>query len=489
LSLGEAREKVLRTFLREILKDGKVDGFEESALKSLLPLLKIPQERYDKIYQEVYHHYMNVESHEGREAEGPMDMVSLLHTVRSQLMESFSEEQTQAILERICQTLEIVPSDLERRSRDSKPEDSSKVSERRVSASAGSSTAVPKKKGSRVIDGFLSKMVKKEASDLHLQVNYPVTYRVHGELRPDGAPISRKDMVSLLGEILSSSQKRLLNQGEELDFAYELPGVGRFRGNIFLQSGQFGAVFRLIPETICTFEEIFAPQALPDLCELNHGLILVTGPTGSGKSTTIATLLDRINLQREGHILTLEDPIEFVHKNKKSLITHKEIGRDIPSFQAGLHGAYVQNVDVVLVGEIRDAGTMISTLDLAEAGVLVLATLHSLDAANTVKRVVSFFDEEARSMIRARFAQNVQAIVSMKLLPDMNQSRVAAWELALLNSAMRNLIKDGREHQIESCIEQGKKEGMKTFDMSIRELMAHGRISKQIAQTYMSRGK
>jgi len=473
LSLDSAREKVLRTFLVEIMKDGRVESFEQDALNSLLPMLKIPKERYNDIYKEVYQHYMNVECHKQEKNAGALDIKSFLKTIRSQLKESFDGAQTDQILERICQALKIVPAELE---------------------SAGSDTKVTRvkggeKKAQRVIDGFLSKMVQKKASDLHLQVNYPVTYRIHGELCPEGPPISRKDMVLLLGEILSSSQKRLLNQGEELDFAYELPGVARFRGNIFLQQGLFGGVFRFIPETISSFEEIGAPKAVPGLCELTHGLVLVTGPTGSGKSTTIATMLDRINRSREGHILTLEDPIEFVHKNKMSMITHKEIGRDVPSFHAGLHGAYVENVDVVLVGEIRDASTMVSTLDLAEAGVLVLATLHSLDVANTVKRVVSFFDEEMRTMIRGRFAQNVQAIVSMRLLPNMNQGRVAIWELATMNAAMRNLIKDGREHQIQSCIEQGKKEGMQTFDMSIRERVAHGRLSKQVAQMYMSKGK
>ena len=187
--------------------------------------------------------------------------------------------------------------------------------------------------------------------------------------------------------------------------------------------------------------------------------------------------------------MTLEDPIEFVHKSAKSLITHKEIGRDVPSFHAGLQAAYVENVDVVLVGEIRDASTMMSTLDLAEAGVLVLATLHSLDVANTVKRVVSFFDDEMRNMIRGRFAQNTQAVVSMKLLPAIDHGRVAVWELARMNPAMRNLIKDGKEHQIQSCIEQGKKDGMQTFDMSLREQLAHGKLSKLIAQMYMSKGK
>ena len=471
MTIEASKERVLRTFLDYVMKDGQVEASSRDAVDYLLETLGLPRSRFDEISKSLYQYFLTVGCHKiSTNQSGNKAPENFLKALRSQLSEIFEPSKVQEIMVTLGGQLRLEKID-------------SPI------AAKSSPTLSTATNVIRALDGYLSTMVEKRASDLHLQVNYPVTYRIHGELCAEGPPIDRKSMVLLLGEVLNSSQKRLLNSGEELDFAYELSGIGRFRGNIFLQQGLFGGVFRLIPEKITNFDEIRAPHLLPELCELNHGLILVTGPTGSGKSTTIATMLDHINRTRECHILTLEDPIEFVHSSAKSLITHKEIGRDIPSFHAGLVGAFVENVDVVLVGEIRDASTMISTLDLAEAGVLVLATLHSLDVANTVKRVVSFFDDEMRPMIRGRFAQNVQAVVSMKLLPDMDHGRVAIWEVARMNSAMRNLIKDGKEHQIQSCIEQGKKDGMQTFDMSLRDMVAHGKLSKQIAQMYMSKGK
>tara|TARA_B100000674_G_C37955456_1_gene969367 strand:+ start:298 stop:1329 length:1032 start_codon:yes stop_codon:yes gene_type:complete len=334
------------------------------------------------------------------------------------------------------------------------------------------------------IDQCLQKMVELSASDLHLHVDYPLTYRIDGELKPVGNALNNKQIIFLLGEILTTDQKRLLNNGREVDFAYQLAGVGRFRGNIFLQDGKFGGVFRLIPSDIRSFEEIGAPTVLRKLVQAKSGLILVTGPTGSGKSTTMATIVNEINNTRYGHILTLEDPIEFTHDDKKCMITHKEVGQDIPSFNEGLKAAFKENVDVVLVGEIRDAESMQSALNLAESGVLVLATLHTLDAANTVKRAVSFFKDQMRKMVRVRFAQNINAILSMRLLPSVGGGRVAMYEIMIANQGIRNLIKEAKDHQIESALEQGKSEGMKTFSISIGELLAHHKISKDTADMH-----
>ena len=335
------------------------------------------------------------------------------------------------------------------------------------------------------IDQCLQTMLELGASDLHLHVDYPLTYRVDGELRPSGKPVNNKQIIHLLGEILNTDQKRLLNNGREVDFAYELNNVGRFRGNIFLQDGKFGGVFRLIPQYIRNFDEIGAPQALNKIISNHSGLVLVTGPTGSGKSTTIASMIDEINRTRHGHILTLEDPVEFTHEDKKCMITHKEIGKDILTFNDGLMSAFRENVDVVLVGEIRDAESMYSALNLSESGVLVLATLHTLDAANTVKRVVSLFKDEMKEMIRTRFAQNLSAILSMRLLPALGGGRVALYEVLLANQGIRNLIKDSKDHQIESALEQGKSEGMKTFKQSVSELLVRKRISKETADIYL----
>lgn len=335
------------------------------------------------------------------------------------------------------------------------------------------------------IDQFLQTMVEFGASDLHLHVDYPLTYRIDGELKPNGKPISNKQIILLLGEILSTDQKRLLNNGREVDFAYQLNDVGRFRGNIFLQDGKFGGVFRLIPQHIRNFEEIGAPAAVDKIVASHSGLVLVTGPTGSGKSTTMASMINEINRMRCGHILTLEDPVEFIHDDKKCMITHKELGKDILTFNDGLMAAFRENVDVVLVGEIRDAESMQSALNLAESGVLVLATLHTLDAANTVKRVVSLFREEMREIVRIRFAQNLRAILSMRLLPATGGGRVALYEVLLANQGIRNLIQDSKDHQIESALEQGKSEGMRTFKQSVSELLAQNKISKQTADVYL----
>ena len=334
------------------------------------------------------------------------------------------------------------------------------------------------------IDQCLQKMLELGASDLHLHVDYPLTYRIDGELKQIGKVINNKQIIFLLGEILNTEQKRLLNNGREVDFAYQLDSVGRFRGNIFLQDGKFGGVFRLIPSVLKSFEEIGAPSVFKKLVQSKSGLILVTGPTGSGKSTTMATMINEINKTRYGHILTLEDPVEFTHEDNRCMITHKEIGQDIPTFNEGLKAAFKENVDVVLVGEIRDAESMQSALNLAESGVLVLATLHTLDASNTVKRVVSFFKDEMRQMVRVRFAQNINAILSMRLLPSLGGGRVAMYEVMIANQGIRNLIKDAKDHQIQSALQQGKSEGMKTFNMSLNELLSQQKISKDVADMH-----
>lgn len=339
------------------------------------------------------------------------------------------------------------------------------------------------------IDTLLKKMVERGASDLHLHVDYPITYRIDGELCPEGKPISNKGLISLLAEILNANQKKRLNNGKEVDFAYELTGIGRFRGNIFLQSGKFGGVFRIIPDRIKTFEEIGAPPVIQHICSTRSGLILVTGPTGSGKSTTMACMLDEINRTRYGHILTLEDPVEFVHEDKNCILAHKEVGIDIPSFHVGLKAAFGENVDVVLVGEIRDRESMQSALDLAESGVLVMATLHTIDVANTVKRVISFFEEDMRPMIRSRFALNIKGIISMKLLPASRGGRVALYEVMMANQGICNMIQDGKDHQIESALETGKSEGMRTFNMSLNEMVGRRIISKETADLYSKAGR
>ncbi|MCJ8345944.1 PilT/PilU family type 4a pilus ATPase [bacterium] len=337
------------------------------------------------------------------------------------------------------------------------------------------------------IDSFLKEMLSIGASDLHLHADYPASFRVDGHLTKNGKDLSNKDVISLLGEILSKQQKQTLNRGCEVDFAYAIDSIGRFRGNVFMQDGKFGGVFRIIPELIKNFEDIEAPFALQKIAELSSGLVLITGPTGSGKSTTMASMIDHINQYKRGHILTLEDPIEFVHKDKKCMVQLKEVGLDINSFGDGLKIAILENPDVVLIGEIRDEESMISALNLAESGILVLATLHTMDVANTVKRVVGLFDESNQSMIRSRFAHNNAAIISMRLLPAVGGGRVAAYEILIANAASRNLIIEGKDHQMESVLEGGKTEGMQSFAMNIKSLLSQRRVSQDTADLYLRR--
>ncbi|PCJ19813.1 MAG: twitching motility protein PilT [Candidatus Cloacimonadota bacterium] len=337
------------------------------------------------------------------------------------------------------------------------------------------------------IDVFLEEMLSMGASDLHLHADYPASFRIDGNLTKSGKDLSNKQVISLLGEILSKNQKQTLNKGCEVDFAYALDNIGRFRGNVFMQDGKFGGVFRIIPEEIKGFEEIQAPFVLQSIAEFTSGLILVTGPTGSGKSTTMASMIDHINNYKRGHILTIEDPIEFVHKDKKCFIQQKEIGIDIKSFSDGLKISKIENPDVVLIGEIRDQESMISALNLAESGILVLATLHTMNVANTVKRVVGLFDENNQTMIRSRFAHNIAAIVSMRLLPAMEGGRVPAYEVLVSNAASRNLIIEAKDHQMDSILEGSKKEGMQTFGMHVKRLLSERKISQDTASLYLKR--
>jgi twitching motility protein PilT len=327
-------------------------------------------------------------------------------------------------------------------------------------------------------------MQAKGASDLHLHADYPVTYRIDGKLQPTGKPIAAKALGALLGEILSDKQKQLIRMGHELDFAYEIPSKGRYRANLFMQSGKLCGVFRLIPQKLYSFEELGVPAGVHQIMEYKSGMVLVTGATGSGKSTTMAAMLHHYNRNRNGHILTLEDPIEFVYESNKCMVSQKEIGVNVSTFDEGLNLARLMNPNIVLLGEIRDRHSMTSALDLSESGVLVLSTLHALDVANTVKRVMSFYDEENQQMIRSRFAMNIRAIVSMKLVPAVDKGRVALFEMMSTNQAIRNLILEGKEHQLESCLEQGKKEGMTTFSNHIKELLRQNVITKETASIY-----
>ena len=336
---------------------------------------------------------------------------------------------------------------------------------------------------------LLQRMLELEASDLHLAANTPPIVRVHGELQPlpDVPPLTPADTKQLAYSVLTEQQKQRLEEALEIDFSFGLKGLARFRGNIFHQRGSVGAVFRLIPMEIKSFEQLRLPQVVAKLCERPRGLILVTGPTGSGKSTTLAAMLDRINATRAHHILTLEDPIEFVHRNQKALVNQREIQADTHSFGNALRVALRQDPDVVLIGEMRDLETIEAALRIAETGHLTFATLHTNSAASTVNRIIDVFPAHQQAQIRTQLSLVLEGVLSQSLLPRKGGGRVMAMEILIPNAAIRNLIRDDKVHQIYSSMQTGQdKFGMLTFNQSLVQLTMSRQIDAQTALTASS---
>lgn len=339
------------------------------------------------------------------------------------------------------------------------------------------------------IDDLLRELVQREASDLHLRVGEPPIFRVHGTLQrvPDMAPLTDHDMYQLIHVVMNPEREVRFEQNMELDMSYAVPGLARFRVNLFRQQGHIGAVMRVIPFVIRTIDELRIPPVVKDLCMLPRGLILVTGPTGSGKSTTLAAMVDHINERRPRHIMTIEDPIEYLHRDKVASINQREIGVDTHSFAAALKHVMRQNPDIILVGEMRDLETISLAITAAETGHLVFATLHTTDAPQTVDRIIDVFEPEAQQQIRTQLATTLQAVISQTLLPlAEGKGRVAAFEVMVCTPAIRTLIREGKTYQMYTDIQTGSQFGMQTLDMDLLRLAVQGIVTFEDAQAKSS---
>ena len=333
------------------------------------------------------------------------------------------------------------------------------------------------------IDQFLKVLVDNDGSDLHLTVGSPPVMRVHGNLqRIKFRELSPKDMETLVYEIMEEEWRMRFLDKMDFDFAYEIDGLARFRVNVFWQRKGLGAVFRTIPEDILTADDLGLPEAIRKLCMLTKGLVLVTGPTGSGKSTTLAAMVDLINDTRKDHVLTIEDPIEFTHPNKKCLVNQREIGTNTKSFANALRAALREDPDVILVGEMRDKETIELGITAAETGHLVFGTLHTNSAPKTVDRIIDVFPADQQEQIRAMLAESLKGVISQVLLKlKGGKGRTAAQEIMIGTSAISNLIRENKIHQIPSIIQTGKKDGMQLLDQHIREFLMSGEITAEEA--------
>ncbi len=334
------------------------------------------------------------------------------------------------------------------------------------------------------LDEILAKGYSMGASDVHFTVGLPPLARNVGELMPIGdyPRLMPQDVRELLTSILNEVQIERLNNKGEVDLSYSVPGVGRFRVNIYYQRGTIAGAFRTIPTAILTLKELGIPPVVNSIAEKQRGLFLVTGPTGSGKSTTLASLIDIINNNRACHIITLEDPIEYLHRHKKSMVNQREIGSDTDSFANGLRAALREDPDVILVGEMRDPETTSIAVTAAETGHLVLATLHTVDSVQTIDRIIDQFPGNQQGQIRIQLAGVLIGVLSQQLMPNKdNSGRCVAVEVMMATPAARNLIREGKTHQIYSVIQTGAKYGMQSMDASIRDLFLMRRISKEEA--------
>ena len=333
------------------------------------------------------------------------------------------------------------------------------------------------------IDQFLKVLVEQGGSDLHLTVGSPPVMRVHGHLqRIKFRELTNPDMEALVYEIMEEDWRISFVENQDYDFAYEVEGLARFRANVFWQRKGLGCVLRTIPEKIMTAEDLGLPDAVRKLCMLTKGLVLVTGPTGSGKSTTLAAMVDLINESRMDHILTIEDPIEFVHPNKKSLVNQREIRTNTRSFSNALRAALREDPDVILVGEMRDRETIELGITAAETGHLVFGTLHTNSAPKTVDRIIDVFPADEQEQIRSMLAESLKGVIAQVLLRAKDgKSRMAAMEIMVGTSAIGNLIRENKIHQIPSIIQTGKKDGMQQLDQHILEFLMSGRITPEEA--------
>lgn len=334
------------------------------------------------------------------------------------------------------------------------------------------------------VNELLHLMIERGASDLHIKAGRPPGLRIHGFLRPleDAPPLTPEDTQSFVDEITTDGQKAVFEAKNELDFAYIVPNLSRFRVNIFKQRGAVGAVLRAIPITIRTIKELNLPQVVVELAMEPRGLVLVVGPTGHGKSTTLAAMIEHINSTQESHIVTIEDPIEFWHEDKMSYINQREVGKDTESFHSALKYVLRQDPDVILVGELRDLETITAAVTAAETGHLVLGTLHTISAAQTVERIIDIYPAEQQNQIRLQLAMTLQGVLAQNLLPRRDgNGRVLAMEIMVATTAVRNLIREGRTHQIPLQIQTGVEDGMQSLDQALKTLYFDGLITRETA--------
>ena len=339
------------------------------------------------------------------------------------------------------------------------------------------------------IDELLRQMKQQSASDLHLTSGSAPFMRIHGEMvKLNYKNVSPDTCHGLIFEILNEKQREIFTKDWDLDLSYPLSGVGRFRVNVFMQRNGISAVFRLIPETVKTISELDLPEQLNELIDISEGLILVTGPTGSGKSTTLASLIHSINQTHQAHIVTIEDPIEFVHNNDKCLISQRELASHTKSFDNALRAALREDPDIILVGEMRDLETISLAITAAETGHLVFGTLHTNNAIKTVDRVIDVFPEVQQTQIRVMLAESLRGIVAQALLPRPDhQGRVPVCEVLVNIPAVANLIREGKTHQIATVMQTGRSLGMVTFEQSIQDLTQKGLISKEEGASFLRR--
>ena len=331
---------------------------------------------------------------------------------------------------------------------------------------------------------LLGRLLDMNGSGLHLTAGTPPTIRIHGELQrlEDYPPMTPRSLQGMIYAILPQKMRERFEQELELDMSYSLPGRARFRVNVFMQRDAVGAVFRVIPFDIKDVVELGLPPVASDLARFPRGFVVVTGPTGSGKSTTLAAMVDVVNKERSGHIMTVEDPIEFLHKHKKCVVNQREIGADTHSFSSALKHVLRQDPDVILVGEMRDLETIATAITAAETGHLVFATLHTQDAPQTIDRIIDVFPPHQQQQVRVQLSTTLQGVVTQQLIPTVDgQGRVAAVEVMIATPGIRNLIREGKVHQIYSAMQAGGRYGMQTMDMSLASHVKAGRISQQMA--------
>ncbi len=326
--------------------------------------------------------------------------------------------------------------------------------------------------------------VKQGASDLHLSSGVEPMIRVDGDIRRINLPVmEHKEVHEMLYDIMNDRQRKDYDEYLETDFSFEIPGVARFRVNAFNHNRGAGGVFRTIPSQILSLEQLNAPKIFKEISDTPRGIVLVTGPTGSGKSTTLAAMVDYVNDNHYGHVLTVEDPIEFVHESKRCLINQREVHRDTLGFNEALRSALREDPDVILVGEMRDLETIRLALSAAETGHLVFGTLHTSSAAKTIDRIVDVFPAAEKEMVRSMLSESLRAVISQTLMKKQGGGRVAAHEIMLGTPAIRNLIRENKVAQMYSAIQTGQRDGMQTLDQNLKELVRRGVVSKEVART------